>query len=230
MKLNELSSIFPGLLTWKKNLLGEYQEVNAMTAEAFGYTDPQHMIGIKDENTPCKMSECYEIFQREDQKVIETGEIRKFIEVMCCAKNEWKIFLVTKNPFIESGKTIGTFGFCSDITAIFSISLLSIFTHQKQSPISSQKSYTLDGKYDDLKLSKMQSICLFYLLRGKGYKQIANILNISVRSVETHIDYLKLKMNCRSKNDIIEKASTLGYDLYIPDFLFQHQLSLRLPN
>ena len=55
-------------------------------------------------------------------------------------------------------------------------------------------------------LSPRQKDCLFLLTRGKTAKQIGQALGISHRTVETHMISLKNKMNCTTKNQLVEKV------------------------
>ena len=62
-------------------------------------------------------------------------------------------------------------------------------------------------------LTKRELDCIPLLLKGHSSKQIANVLNISYRTVEIHINNLKRKTRQTSKNDLIhllnEKFSQL---------------------
>lgn len=58
-----------------------------------------------------------------------------------------------------------------------------------------------------LLLSVRQKDCATLLLKGMQYKEIAQMLNISSRTVETHINYLKRKLNCSNKIELILQLS-----------------------
>lgn len=55
------------------------------------------------------------------------------------------------------------------------------------------------------------------MLRGKSMKEIATILNLSVRTVESYFAIIKLKLGCSNKSQIIEKAINSGFLHYIPN-------------
>lgn len=65
-------------------------------------------------------------------------------------------------------------------------------------------------------LSPRQKECLFLLTRGKTAKQTARLLGIDYRTVQTHIDLLKGKLNCHSKEQLIEKAFESGFAYVVP--------------
>lgn len=54
-------------------------------------------------------------------------------------------------------------------------------------------------------LSPRQLDCARHLLEGKKYKEIAFALNLSPRTVETHIEHLKLKLACRTQAELAVK-------------------------
>ena len=66
---------------------------------------------------------------------------------------------------------------------------------------------------------------MFYTLRGKTMKEIAKILNISWRTVESYIFRIKAKWNCETKKQIIEYGLLNGYLNYVPRELFTGNLS-----
>lgn len=56
-------------------------------------------------------------------------------------------------------------------------------------------------------LTRREYECLLELCKGKSFKQIANSLGISTRTVEAHINTCKLKFEVSNKFDLIHKAN-----------------------
>jgi DNA-binding CsgD family transcriptional regulator len=52
-------------------------------------------------------------------------------------------------------------------------------------------------------ITKREMECLKYLVRGRSIKETANFLNISPRTVESHLEKLKAKTGCYRKSDLI---------------------------
>ena len=86
------------------------------------------------------------------------------------------------------------------------ISIVNKLTVFKQ-PINDQLKYNyiFNGSQLD-KLTVREKQCVYYLSRGMGYKEIGKVLNISPRTVETHIIHIKEKLRCYSRSDIIAKV------------------------
>ena len=73
----------------------------------------------------------------------------------------------------------------------------------------------MDG-IEEFDISPRQLECLFYLLRGKSANEIALTLGLSKRTIETHIENIKSKLQCDNKNKLIELAIDKGLLNYLP--------------
>lgn len=65
------------------------------------------------------------------------------------------------------------------------------------------KKYCLHIKGQDLFITEKEKNCLFYLSKGKTYKEAAFLLGVSPRTVEDHINRLKVKLGCSFTCDLI---------------------------
>ncbi|MFA6036975.1 MAG: helix-turn-helix transcriptional regulator [Legionellales bacterium] len=79
--------------------------------------------------------------------------------------------------------------------------------------------------YHHIMFSNRQSECLYYLLRGKTAPEIAQILSLSKRTVESYIEHIKYKMNVYNKSELIEKSFSLYYQNVIPISILQKNFS-----
>ena len=76
----------------------------------------------------------------------------------------------------------------------------------------SQKQFTkrerfyLGREFYNEYLTKTELVVLQHILLGKTAMSIADDMNISRRTVEYHTENLKLKMQCKTKGEIIAKA------------------------
>jgi len=59
--------------------------------------------------------------------------------------------------------------------------------------------------------TKVEKSILYWLVRGKTAKAIANILSRSPRTIEHHIENVKNKTGSISKSELIEKLIECGY-------------------
>ena len=70
-----------------------------------------------------------------------------------------------------------------------------------------QGRYILD---DDTVISQREYECLYLLANGRSSKTIASFLDIGTRTVETHIQQLKIKPNCTNTAHLVYKAVKNG--------------------
>lgn len=59
------------------------------------------------------------------------------------------------------------------------------------------------------RLTPRENECLGYLLKESTTANIAAAMNISIRTAETHIERIKTKLHCRTKNELIIKLLSL---------------------
>jgi len=76
------------------------------------------------------------------------------------------------------------------------------------------KKLQLSGELEGEFLTNKQLGYIINLMEGKTAKEIARILGVSFRTVEGHITKLKVKFNCRTKNDLILKLLQNGLGVY----------------
>jgi DNA-binding NarL/FixJ family response regulator len=121
-----------------------------------------------------------------------------------------------KKLLLTKGKIVGVTGMGCDVTHVNNIAgqLLSLLECDGDYLSMDQKksaSYTFHDNYPGDGLTSRESICLFYILRGKSNKQIALTLGISQRTVEAHVVNVKNKLQCHSRSQLIENSLTKGY-------------------
>lgn len=216
-----------GVLMWKKDLKSVYIDVNHETALEFGYKKIEDMLGSTDYTTPCKLSDFADIFRVHDQSVIKERKPLKLLEVQPCVNDCWKIFITIKSPaFNEMNELTGTSAISIDVTNAYAVmpSVISKLQVNKSKSIS-QQTFVLDNENNGL-LTKRQTECAFYLVRGKTTPEIASYLNLSTRTIEQYIEQTKDKLNVQTKSHLIEKLIHLGYLNHIPESLLKKQLSI----
>ena len=57
-----------------------------------------------------------------------------------------------------------------------------------------------------LSLTNRQLDCLYYLAKGFSIKQIASAMRLSPRTVEHHLEAIKIKLDCRLRSDLVAMA------------------------
>lgn len=66
----------------------------------------------------------------------------------------------------------------------------------------------------DCDLTEREFDCFLLLIEGKSAGRIASILSISPRTVETHISRIKMKFQCKNKEELMQKCITKARRLF----------------
>jgi len=68
---------------------------------------------------------------------------------------------------------------------------------------------TLNGP-NSLSLTPQEIKVAYHMLNGKTAKETARLLSISHRTVERHLENIKIKFNCRNKFELVNKILYLN--------------------
>lgn len=154
-------------------------------------------------------------FVQQDKIAIAKGE-QQHIDIGRYGNNEIQIHLSTKKPLYDNhNQIIGTIFTCLPLHTNILHTLFNNLLIANQGP----GFYTIGGLYDQFKLSKRESECLFFIIRGMTAKDVAQKLHLSPKTVEFHIEQIKQKLSCSKKSELIEKAINLGFIFNIPSKL-----------
>ncbi len=66
-------------------------------------------------------------------------------------------------------------------------------------------------EYRGTKLSQREVDCIYHLLHKKTALETGELMNISRRTVESYIENIKIKLNCKDKAEIIKKLKNNKY-------------------
>lgn len=215
----------PGLCI-AKDIDSKYSVISNDYAILLGWKNSEQCINLSDYDIPCAAVEAANLFIELDQKVVN-NKASLISLYICKYMNGWKTLLSHKIPIQKTnGDITGIYGQVMDIssTNLYNWCLPLNQNDLKYSESSNKpRIYILSQEHTPLPLTLRQQACIFLLVRGKSMKEIANILDISVKTVEGHFEKIKLKMGCSSKSQLIEKAIDSGFLNYIPNDIFKKQ-------
>lgn len=201
-----------------KNLNSHYINISDEFSNMLGWKKTQDSLGKTDYQIPCNVREFAEIFRHADQKLIASHEkvITLDFQNYCSG---WKLILLEKHAIKDAESNI--IGIHLNGIDLSQTNLYRGFLtlHELDKIMTGKKpkavSYILDQS-QPFGLTQKQEICLFFLVRGKTTKEIAKILKVSPRTIESHIEAIKSKLHCECKSQIIEKVIEGGFFYHIP--------------
>lgn len=198
-----------------------YIDGNLKTARLFGFQRTDQLIGITDYDMRCPAADYADIFVAQDIRLIEQKEELIILDIHPYASG-YKSLLINKS-LVQNAKheNLAIVCQCTEISGsvLFKIAMRIVMdTNQliEDRRLKRAISLFICDRYKGLGLSVRQSECLFYLIRGKTAKTIGDRLHLSPRTIESHIEDIKIKLNCHSKQELIGKAIHLGYTELIP--------------
>jgi PAS domain S-box-containing protein len=213
----------PAYIFWKdKNSV--YLGCNNALACSLGLKSPAEIIRKTDYDLPTTKEES-DSFRAVDKQVIESG-LPKFniIEHQTLPNGKKMVLLTNKAPIFDKKNNVkGIIANSVDITEAIN---KQIHLLDKKSNLESleksvafqdilkqiqQKRYYLTGKFKNIYLTKREAECILCLARGFTNKQMAGILGISNRTVETLMEKLRIKLNCNLRSELIAVAIEGGF-------------------
>ncbi len=206
------------------------QGCNKHMAKLFGFNTTDAMVGTTPLEFRCKAAESAPKFMELDKRTMETQQILNSIIIDIFADDVSSAHLVKKSPILDDGQVVGVL--TQGISLNQNTPLVDIGVHLARIDAKRHSNqtacYMLKDQVDDFKLSNRETECLFYLMRGKTMREIADFLFLSPRTAEFHVATMKQKMNCQTKSELIEKSIANGYMNIIPKRLLSRRLILIL--
>jgi DNA-binding CsgD family transcriptional regulator len=171
------------ILLYIKNTNSEYLECNSYIATFAGLSSASDMLKTNDHDLCWKQHA--NLYRSNDQFVIKSNQYHVSYEPLINGNNDNLMATTIKSTAKLNNKVVGLVG----LTIV----------------------HNLNHKHELFKaLSQKEYICLTYYMRGKSAREIADIMFLSRRTIESHLSNIKIKLNCRNKSELLEKVFESG--------------------
>jgi len=202
---------------------------NQAYANLVGLESAEQSIGLNDFDIPSPTSKCAQDFRNQDVFVMEKRTSLKVLDIHPYPDGRWRAHIFTKTPWLNNnGEVIGTIFYGQDLsdTAILEVGhwicrATGLPTNQALTMRPSQRDKPLN-------LTPRESEALFLLLYGKKPHYIAEAMNISIKTLESHVARLRAKFGAHTKAQLVDMALEQGCASYIPPTLLKTQISVAL--
>jgi DNA-binding CsgD family transcriptional regulator len=208
---NLLERIFAAsnLFMAAKDKFGKYIYCNEKIAEAIGLDSPGQIIGKTDYDL-CWRDQA-KLYIEGDQKVMAGAPLFNVLEPQTHVDGTKKILISKTSILNDQEKCIGVVGSYMDVSNYFVKEKL-----VKLKTVGGKRFY-LGEAFGNCYLTKQEVRVLRLILLGMSVKQIALNLKVSPRTIDCHINKLKLKLQCHTKGDIVMMAIKTGLTFAILD-------------
>jgi len=189
----------PVHLFWK-NENGAYLGCSEKLAQSLGFNGSKDILGCTDFDL-CWAASAPN-FRLNDKQVIHHAKPKIAIETGKLTNGEVGRALSYKWPLcLRSKKVVGTICIAMEFESddVFSSFIAEQALNHSHINCPTMDEITSHG------LSKRQAECVYYLTKGMSIKQIANILNLSPRTVGHYLEAVKDKLGCYSRAQLISK-------------------------
>lgn len=180
-----VESINDAWVFWK-NRIGVYLGCNQHMANDLRIP-VINVVGSIDHHLPILPKEA-NFYRKKDDMVIRKNLSINYPDTATISNNCIN-FTVVKIPILSAKKILGIFGVC--------------YYAKSNEPQNNQKQEEGDDPILPTFTTK-QKIIASYLVRGKTAKEIAVLTNTSSRTIEHHIERMKINNNKRNKSELIE--------------------------
>lgn len=193
----------PGLVFWK-DTSSTYAGANRAFIE-FAEAPNHKLEGITDLDLP--WADYARIYQLGDEQALREGLVRTFVPIF----KHGKLFtgLDEKRALTDStGKVIGVVGLLN-IVGVNSLNEadINLLLGQPQQVLINKKNTSQFFRG----LSVRETEVLYFFIRGQTMQRISDRLNISIKTVETHLANIKKKWRANDKPDLLAKAIAVGF-------------------
>lgn len=127
------------------------------------------------------------------------------------------LYLSIKFPLFSSDqKIMGIYGLgiklaSPELSNINNLVKMLPFVSSLNSSPNQLKKILGSSEVNGIYLSKQETLCLHYTIEGKTAKEVALIIGLSYRTVESYLAHIKVKLNCRTKSELIDCALSGGF-------------------
>jgi len=189
------------LAVWAKDQNFRYIYCNENYARAAGLDSPGQIVGKTDDQMPWhRLAD----FFRAGDKTVFDGSFRINVPEVEIMVDKVADILVTESQLLtRNGKCVGLVGSYIDISGQRLEKKVGYFED-------GLKRYYLGSEFNDWYLTLREVQVLKYLLLGYSARQTGEVLCLSAKTVESHIENLKIKLDVSTKGDIIATAIKFG--------------------
>jgi DNA-binding CsgD family transcriptional regulator len=211
----------PGLCFWK-NRDFQYLGANQEALNSMGFACVENILGKRDDEMPWFKDAA--LYQAQDKLALK-GHYQFNVNTLLRNDGTRSVHFIKKGPLRSSGgEILGIIVMGFRLTQrnyanIFSL-LAPIGFHWVDFTTIIAKKIDLRFSYENIVFSRREAQIISGLLNGNTAIVTANKLYLSKKTVESHLEKIRNKLECKSKLEIVSKAFEFGFiDLMFKNIL-----------
>ncbi|QSV16643.1 PAS domain-containing protein [Photobacterium ganghwense] len=183
---------------------------------------PDNIEGLTDGDLPCDTAQFAPVFVQQDRQAMAQNKTITTIDIHHYAHG-FDAYTFEKRPIVINGETWGI-----QFNAINLKKWVNLATFAEVFALDKTNASLCTLTPQDVQLTSSQEIVLFWLLRGRQTKQIAQLIHRTPKAVEKQIANLITKFadyGVTNRASLIEYARSHGWLSVIPEQLFKRPVS-----
>lgn len=81
------------------------------------------------------------------------------------------------------------------------------------------KKYYLGPLYPNVYFSHRQAQCVILFLKGLSNSKVGHALNLSAKTIDSYTVDIRMKLNCKSKKQLIAKIKKTNFLMYVNELI-----------
>lgn len=217
VRSSDLICVGDHILPWSKyfNVKNSDNEITAISTEwakKIGFRNPIDILGTTAYDMKCPGVDLAEAFCTQDKEVITTQSTKRYLMFAMTNSIDIKAHIYQKsclgNSVIANHRPLDSGKFSNYFYN--RISTIDRKYYRKM-----QRCYELVRCYDGLSIR--ESEVMYYLMLGLSSSDIAGILRLSKRTVQHHVERIKMKMSAQTARQLVELGLYLSFNTKIPE-------------
>lgn len=184
---------------------------------------PKDIAGLTDSELPCETAKFASVFAQQDRHAITQNKAVTTIDIHNYAHG-FDAFTFNKRPIVINGEAWGI-----QFNAVNLKELANLTTFAEVLSLDKSIKSLSTIRPDGIQLTPSQEIVLFWLLRGRQTKQIAQLIHRTPKAVEKQIANLTVRFSefgVTNRTSLIEYARCNNWLSVIPDQLLKTPTSI----
>ena len=196
-----------------KDSAGRYLVGNDRLARVLGWRSARDLEGKSDYDIPGTAQERAESYITDDRLILASKIAKEFIGFFDFGDETKRLLFCRKQPYHLDGGLVGlSVHSCEVSPQLFRQVVERVGGLDLNFPIELKET-----PYNNpLSLSDRQLECLCLFLRGRTAREIAEILELSVRTIEKYLESLKNRLCVESRSELFDAAYDLNYQYIVP--------------
>lgn len=202
---------FPNGLLFIKDKNYRFVACNQAFLKLSGHSNVSDLVGKSDEDMPWKIFS--HVYRSHDQNTLLGESYDLFEPIIDVSGKRFNLYVRKKGILDKEGNVSGI------------VANAMIFDFSNGDSILKQSigiTKNISCGVSLKKLTSKEKEVLFLFLNGYKRKFISNALNISIKTFDSHISFIKDKLGCQSSNELMIRGIELGLHKQAPSSLFNN--------